>query len=547
MNSGLRSTAMANERIYRSLSYVLVFLMMACAALTISILIDSVLPEWHAGVMAGVALFVVIDRLLTYRYLKALTFLSTEWIVAISAQLIIIMLLIRVLLSFANGLNSLRTDLSLIARGYLDQLFTAEYVTCLLLALVVWVLTRQFLDLIDEIRIDQDIALSEESGPIEKNYVPPHRRMVNLVLTLGIALVILTAMSRMDLRSIVSTPGLIPRVEFSRFSGAEAGALLYFVFGLGLLSLSRLMSLQSHWNRMRIPVSSTNLALRWGIYSLCFLLALAVFVSVLPSGDSFGLLTIIGTLFAFLFQVLLFITQLVVGLILILLSLPFMFFGQTPPALSRATPPPMPVLPTQPISPAANNEILVLIRSIFLWGSLIAILVFVFVQFVRQHDNILPALRKFRVANWLVLAWQWLYKNVHQASGNVSRLISEGWQSITSRLEGKRILPQIGLLSLRSLDPRRQIYFYYLAMVRRSSEQGLARKPSQTPSEYAIALENALPSEEEDINLLTDAFIEARYSRREVNPQKAIVIKEIWGRIRRALQSKSKGGQSTKK
>ena len=544
MSPGLRSNALRNERVYRALSYALVFLIMACVALTTSILITSVFPEWHSGILAGVALFVVIDRLYTYRYLKTLTFLSTEWVVAISAQLIIMMLLIRVLLSFANGLNTLRTDLSLIARGDLDQLVTPEYVIYLLLALVVWILSRQFLDLIDEIGLEQAIALSEESGPIEMNVVPPHRRMVNLVLTLGIALVILTAMSRMNLRTMVSTSGQLPGVEFSRFSGAEAGALLYFVFGLALLSLTRLMSLQTHWNRMRISISSANLARQWGIYSLCFLLALAVFVSLLPSGDSFGFLSLVGTLLAFLFQVLLFILQLVIGLILLLFSLPFLLFNIAPPALSNAPPPPMPVLPTQPISPATNNEMLALIRSIFLWGSLVVILVFAFIHFVRQHDDILPALRKFRITNWLVLAWQWVYRNVDRTGENLSRVILEGWQSIASRLERKRFLPPTGWISLRSLDPRRQIYFYYLAMVRRGGESGLARKPSQTPSEYTTTLEEAIPFEREDIILLTDAFMEARYSRREMDRQKANRVKETWGRIRRALQSKSKRDSS---
>ncbi len=153
------------------------------------------------------------------------------------------------------GLLSLRNDLSLFASGYLEKFFTPEYVASILLAYLVWILTRQFLDLIDEIGLDQRTALGDENV-MPDNPVPAHQRMVSLIFTLGIVLVILTAMTRMNLQTIVSTPGLIPKVEFSRFSGAEAGVLLYFVFGLALLSLSRLMSLHTHWNRLRIPISS---------------------------------------------------------------------------------------------------------------------------------------------------------------------------------------------------------------------------------------------------------------------------------------------------
>ena len=122
-----------------------------------------------------------------------------------------------------------------------------------------------------------------------------------------------------------------------------------------------------------------------------------------------------------------------------------------------------------------------------------------------------------------------------------TRLV-EGWQNVIARLEGKRILPRPGWISLRSLDPRRQIYFFYLAMIRRGGEQGLTRNPSQTPSEYAVRLKSALPSASEDIDLITDAFIQARYSHREVDPGQAESVKAIWGRIRSALKSKFKKG-----
>jgi hypothetical protein len=167
-------------------------------------------------------------------------------------------------------------------------------------------------------------------------------------------------------------------------------------------------------------------------------------------------------------------------------------------------------------------------------------IVFAFIQFVRQHGGLRAALRHSRVTNWLILAWQWLYRNVDKTRGTLSQALADGWQSLVSRLEGKRISAPAGLIRLRSLDPRRRIYFFYRAMIRRGGEQGLTRKPSQTPSEYAVALEKSLPSASEDIDSITEAFVEARYSRQEVNSKKADTVKATWGRIRRAFQSKSK-------
>ena len=173
-----------------------------------------------------------------------------------------------------------------------------------------------------------------------------------------------------------------------------------------------------------------------------------------------------------------------------------------------------------------------------MWGALAAILIVSLVQFVRQHESIAAAVGRSRLVNWLRLAWQWLYRNAGRTGDNLRRTLAEGWQRIVARLEGSRTLPPPGFLNLRALDPRQRVFFFYLAMVRRGNEQGLARKPSQTPGEYAAALEKALPSAEQDIDALTDAFVEARYSRRPVRPEQADRVKDLWARIRRALQRK---------
>jgi uncharacterized protein DUF4129 len=547
MNSKSISNAMGNAKGFRSISYALVFLMMVCGVMTIGSLIQNALPGWHSGIIAGIMLFIVIDRLYTYQQLKSLTLFSSEWVMAHAAQWIVIVLLIRFLLSCANGLDAFLVDLSLFARGYITNFFTAEFVIAFLLALLVWVLTGQFLGLLDEIGLDQELALREDPGRMQTDVVPAHQRLVNLIFSLGIALVILTALTRVNTRAIFSSPDGIPNIELSRFSGGEAGALLYFIFGLALLSLSRLMSLQTHWNRLRIPVSSDNLVRQWGVYSLFFLLILAVIVSLLPAGDSLGFFSVVGTLFGFLIRVLVLISQLIVALGLLLLSLPFLLFGKAPPFINRFAPPPVPTLPAQPASPMTISAVWELIRSILLWGSLAVIIVYSFIRFIRQHDSILAALRKSRITNWLILAWQWLYRNADRTRVSLSRAIAEGWQNIAARLDVKRILPRPSWMNLRSLNPRQQIYFFYLAMVRRGGEQGLTRKPSQTPSEYAVQLENALPSASEDIDSITEAFVHARYSRQEVDTRKADLVKATWARIRHAFQSKLRSEQSANK
>lgn len=535
------SSADTNQRAFRLLGYLLVFFMMVCGILTVGNLIHTLVPHWHSGVIAGILLFIVTDRLYTFRQLKALTFLTFDWTLAIGAQWVIIMLLTRLLLSYANGLDALRADLLLLGRGYITDLVTPEFVVGMLLALLIWFFVGQFLYVLDDIGLEQETSSDPESAAVQGEPVPAHQRLVTLAFSVGIVLVVLTAMARLDYRAMFADTQGLPSLRFTRFAGAEAGVLLYFVFGLALLSLSRLMSLQTHWNQMRIRVSSANLYRQWGVYSLLFLVLLAMIVSLLPAGDSLGFFSLLGMLFNYLVDILFFLGQLVLSLLLLLFSLPFALFGQGPPVWQPSAPlPPVSLPPAPPASPPANNALWALVRSILLWGTLAVVILYAVRQFLGQHGGLGMALRTLRMTNWLILAWQWLYRQASSARLSVSLTIGDGWQRLVTRLGGTRSVPGLRPFRLRALDPRRQVYFFYLAMVRRGGEQGLSRKPSQTPDEYAGFLEKALPSVGEDIDALTEAFITARYSRREVDAGDAGRVKSLWARIRRALQAKSK-------
>jgi hypothetical protein len=88
----------------------------------------------------------------------------------------------------------------------------------------------------------------------------------------------------------------------------------------------------------------------------------------------------------------------------------------------------------------------------------------------------------------------------------------------------------------RRLSPRQQVQFYYLAMLRRGSERGHARQPTQTPYEYARTLESQVPEIDQDVDGLTEEFIEARYSQHNIAPEQVGVVRRYWERIKRALR-----------
>jgi len=91
-------------------------------------------------------------------------------------------------------------------------------------------------------------------------------------------------------------------------------------------------------------------------------------------------------------------------------------------------------------------------------------------------------------------------------------------------------------VNLRRLSARQRVFFFYLALVRRGGEAGLARKPSQTPNEYAQFLDKSLPEVSDSVDSMTESFMEARYSKHLIEPKQASLVQAYWERIRQALR-----------
>jgi hypothetical protein len=88
---------------------------------------------------------------------------------------------------------------------------------------------------------------------------------------------------------------------------------------------------------------------------------------------------------------------------------------------------------------------------------------------------------------------------------------------------------------LGSLSPREQILYYYLNILERAKERGPRRAPFQTPYEYQPRLTEAIPDTEQEVTILTRAFVQARYSLEAFDETQAQLARVLWQRIRRAL------------
>lgn len=83
---------------------------------------------------------------------------------------------------------------------------------------------------------------------------------------------------------------------------------------------------------------------------------------------------------------------------------------------------------------------------------------------------------------------------------------------------------------------RDQVVRYYLSLIHRADREGFPRRPSQTPREYHTALAARLPEVEGDVQLLTEAFVQARYSPHGVEADRLHGVRTSWQRVWTALR-----------
>jgi hypothetical protein len=84
--------------------------------------------------------------------------------------------------------------------------------------------------------------------------------------------------------------------------------------------------------------------------------------------------------------------------------------------------------------------------------------------------------------------------------------------------------------------PREQVRRYYLAAVKEAAEEGAPRQAHQTPSEFAADLASNWPESDPEIESLTEAFLDARYSPREIVEVEASRARSAWQRLAQALR-----------
>jgi hypothetical protein len=524
-----------NENTFRLISYSLVSLMMGCGAITAGILISRLIPTWPLWAFTILTVVITLERLFTYRRFADYSLMFTERLLNFGVQWIVIILLVKLVVGLSHGWSAFLAEIPTWQYSFADFFFNDELIIGLIAMAAAWMASGAFARLLEELGLHE--ALVNLEAPVQGNDLPARERLMRLVFSTTTSLVIMTAIIRIDLRAVFSEGKVIIQ-SLPPLAGGGASTLLYFMLGLALLSQTQFVWLHTRWNLSHIPVSG-NLARRWGLYSILFLLILAIVVALLPTSYSLGVLAILGRAIDFIFQIIFYVLQFLLSILFFLIGTLLNLLIRQPKEENPVSPPQLP-----DFTPEANAAQFAYpswwgaAKTLFFWVSLAAIFIFALTQYLRQHQEILQALRKFAVWRAAVKVWNWIKSVLAGVRKTIAVAMEDRRERARERQAAREVGLRGGFLSLRRLDPRQKIYFFYLAMVRRGSETGLPRKLSQTPHEYASTLEDALPTVDEDIDSMTDAFNSARYSRQDIQAEDANLVKSYWNRIRQALRRK---------
>jgi hypothetical protein len=317
--------------------------------------------------------------------------------------------------------------------------------------------------------------------------------------------------------------GLLQPAYQARTFGAAAltaNVLAYFALGLALLAQIQFITLEYRWQISGVEAPPV-IASRWLRYSLAVLAGACLLAIIVPNGSSSSLLSSASGIS--------------VG------EIRFWLPSFSPARLE---------VPLENVAGAPDDDYTIptpaaqepprpdTARGVLFWSGFVLLVIMTLGILIADRLEFIVSLR-FRSARRIARAiWELLREWVAgllRAWGEhleVHRATAEGSQPPARRL-GR-------FFRLGARSPREQVMFYYLSTLRRAEMLGAGRRRADTPYEYAQVLGPRLRDHRADLEDLTEAFVEARYSPERVEAEQADQAHTLAERLKAALRALAK-------
>jgi hypothetical protein len=493
--------------------------MIGCIALSVVELIRTFSPAWNATYLVGACMLAAVEANFSYRLVHArpqrvLDLLGLDTFRFRLIEIAFFVILLKIGSLAGRAWPDVQADIQTWLLNPFN-IIDGELAAAGVLVALSWLAAGRTVDDLER--------LNDPAEFQDRYYVPPMESLAGRFFTGGIVILVTSGMARVSIAYLLnldrpSVPGLVLNV------------LVYFLLGLVMLGQTHFVTLHKRWQVRGIKVAD-ELTWRWVRYSLIFIGLAALLAFLLPTSYTLGLLESVGGTL----EIVISAGRFILGLILFIIALPIMLvlwlLGTAPPQAPTLLPMELP--PPGPAGDGSNwGEVL---RSLAFWLVLLGMIIYVLRSFLHERPELLAALEGMGPVRILRRWW-----------AAVRRLWSRATTAIGERLAGGLSLPwsrrlwpgkPLPLFRLGALSPRERVLYYYLSIVRRAGERGFPRRRNQTPYEYDTLLEPNLPHAQQDMASLTHAFVEARYSRREIEPDRAGQIQTYWQRVKAALQA----------
>jgi len=299
-------------------------------------------------------------------------------------------------------------------------------------------------------------------------------------------------------------------------------SIVYFLTGLILIAVGRLAVLRAQWQIERIP-AETTITRNWPIYTVGLLLLAGLVAAVLPLGGTFRLAQILG----WIIQALYFVVFGILGLVLA-------FFGQfLPKGTSEAIPEPLgSISPPEFAPPVDQATVPPWIGGTIFWVILVLLLGYAAYLYLQERGITFTWLRQL----WERLSQGW--RGLWSEFDSWRAAVLPATETAEEQPQGRRSPHWWRRLQLGRMSASERIRYFYLTTLEHAQEQGVGRKPGETPLRYAPRLEDTIHEEtEKPFSQLTEEFVEIQYAGRTIDDASASYAQRLWQRIQRALDS----------
>jgi hypothetical protein len=317
---------------------------------------------------------------------------------------------------------------------------------------------------------------------------------------------------------------------------AIVGLVGYFLAGLLLMSHGRLAVLRGRWYNQEVEIGP-SLIRRWHTSSVLFVLLIALVALLLPLGTTGWLARALEWVIALIARILMAIAFFFSLLFALFMRFLEALFGPPlEPLVETPTPEPLP--PPIPSQAEVADQLPPWLGGAALWLVIGVVTVVLLLNFARASGLLEGRLG----GQWV--RWR-LWWRARQA--RVRESVAGGMKRLRAPFRRRRRAAR-PLISTRKASeprmPREQVRRYYLSAVEEAAEEGAPRGAGQTPSEFAADLAARWPDADADIESLTSAFQDARYSAREIDAGEAARARSAWRRLAEGLRRRSEDSEN---